>query len=146
MTAVIPRLRMFAGPNGSGKSTLKNVLPSELLGIYLNADELEQSMRKLGQIQVATFGVHPDLLLPSQVKDFFRQSSLLKSAGLNSTADLISANSGVIDFSNVSVNSYIASVLADFLLRRLLQQQASFTMETVMSSADKVELLKVAQS
>lgn len=146
MTAVIPRLRMFAGPNGSGKSTLKNVLPSELLGIYLNADELEQSMRKLGQIQVATFGVHPDLLLPSQVKDFFRQSSLLKSAGLNSTADLISANSGVIDFSNVSVNSYIASVLADFLRRRLLQQQASFTMETVMSSADKVELLKVAQS
>lgn len=146
MTAVIPRLRMFAGPNGSGKSTLKNVLPSELLGIYLNADELEQSMRKLGQIQVANFGVHPDLLLPSQVKDFFRQSSLLKSAGLNSTADLISANSVVIDFSNVSVNSYIASVLADFLRRRLLQQQASFTMETVMSSADKVELLKVAQS
>ena len=94
---------------------------------------------------------HSVLLVRSQlarpfVKDFFRQSSLLKSAGLNSTADLISANSGVIDFSNVSVNSYIASVLADFLLRRLLQQQASFTMETVMSSADKVELLKVAQS
>lgn len=90
--------------------------------------------------------MHTDLLLPSQVKDFFRQSSLLKSAGLNSTAELISDNSGVIDFSNVSVNSYIASVLADFLRRRLLQQQASFTMETVMSSADKVELLQVAQS
>ena len=26
MTAVQPRLRMFAGPNGSGKSTLKEVL------------------------------------------------------------------------------------------------------------------------
>ena len=74
MTTGTPRLRMFAGPNGSGKSTLKNVLPSELLGVYLNADELEQAIRTLGHIQVAAFGVHPDLLLPSQVKDFFRQS------------------------------------------------------------------------
>ena len=32
---------MFAGPNGSGKSTLKSVLPSALLGFYLNPDELE---------------------------------------------------------------------------------------------------------
>ena len=137
---------MFAGPNGSGKSTLKNVLPSELLGVYLNADELEQSIRKHGQIAVASFDVQPEQILPSHVKDFFRQSSLLKSAGLTSTADLLSVNSGVIDFSKVSVNSYVASVLADFLRRCLLHQQVSFTMETVMSSVDKVELLRAAQS
>ena len=146
MTTGTPRLRMFAGPNGSGKSTLKNVLPSELLGVYLNADELEQSIRKHGHIAVANFGLQPEQILPSHFKDFFRQSSLLKSAGLTSTADLISVNSGVIDFSKAPVNSYVASVLADFLRRCLLQQQASFTMETVMSSVDKVELLRSAQS
>jgi predicted ABC-type ATPase len=32
---------MFSGPNGSGKSTLKTVLPPELLGVYLNPDEIE---------------------------------------------------------------------------------------------------------
>jgi hypothetical protein len=37
----VPRLRMVAGPNGSGKSTIKSVLPSELLGVYLNPDEIE---------------------------------------------------------------------------------------------------------
>lgn len=146
MTTGTPRLRMFAGPNGSGKSTLKNVLPSELLGVYLNADELEQSLRNHGHIAVANFGLQPEQILPSHVKDFFRQSSLLKSAGLTSTADLLYVDSGVIDFSKVSVNSYVASVLADFLRRCLLRQQASFTMETVMSSVDKVELLGTAQS
>ena len=29
MTALVPRLRMFAGPNGSGKSTIKEVLPPD---------------------------------------------------------------------------------------------------------------------
>jgi predicted ABC-type ATPase len=33
---------MFAGPNGSGKSTLKTYLPQQLLGVYLNPDEIEQ--------------------------------------------------------------------------------------------------------
>jgi predicted ABC-type ATPase len=39
---------MFAGPNGSGKSTLKSVLPTELLGVYLNPDEIEQEARNHG--------------------------------------------------------------------------------------------------
>ena len=41
MSLAIPRLRMFAGPNGSGKSTLKSYLPTDLLGVYLNPDEIE---------------------------------------------------------------------------------------------------------
>jgi predicted ABC-type ATPase len=45
MKTVLPRLRMFAGPNGSGKSTLKTVLPPELLGVYLNPDEIESQIR-----------------------------------------------------------------------------------------------------
>ena len=32
---------MFAGPNGSGKSTLKSMLRPELIGIYINPDEIE---------------------------------------------------------------------------------------------------------
>ena len=38
----VSRLRMFAGPNGSGKSTMKAELPPELLGVYVNPDELLQ--------------------------------------------------------------------------------------------------------
>jgi predicted ABC-type ATPase len=39
-----PRLRMFAGPNGSGKSTIKSVIRPELLGIYINPDEIEKEI------------------------------------------------------------------------------------------------------
>ncbi len=39
-----PRLRMFAGPNGSGKSTLKAMLRPELIGIYINPDEIEKNI------------------------------------------------------------------------------------------------------
>jgi predicted ABC-type ATPase len=46
---------MFAGPNGSGKSTLKSYLPEELLGAYLNPDEIEQEVRH----QVETVMSHP---------------------------------------------------------------------------------------
>ena len=45
MSFEIPRLRMFAGPNGSGKSTIKDVINKELLGIYINPDDIEKNIR-----------------------------------------------------------------------------------------------------
>ena len=43
-----PRLRIFAGPNGSGKSTLNSIISKELLGIYINPDEIEKEIKKFG--------------------------------------------------------------------------------------------------
>ncbi len=47
----VQRLRMFAGPNGSGKSTLKSVLRPELLGVYINPDDI-------GMTPLSTFPVY----------------------------------------------------------------------------------------
>ena len=44
MSETIPRLRMFAGSNGSGKSTFKAIIRPELLGIYINPDEIEKEI------------------------------------------------------------------------------------------------------
>ena len=46
LSSIAPRLRMFAGPNGSGKSTIKSVIRQELLGIYINPDEIEAHIKK----------------------------------------------------------------------------------------------------
>lgn len=46
----------------------------------------------------------------------------------------------------MTVNSYYASVVVDFLRHRLLAQRTDFTFETVMSSPDKIAFLKQAQS
>lgn len=136
---------MFAGPNGSGKSTLKTVLPQELLGVYLNADEIEADVNQTGILDVRAYQVIPDTDVDRRICQFFRNSTLIRTAGLENAAMQIQALNGVFDFSQVPMNSYFASVAADFLRQHLLKQQTSFTMETVMSSIDKVELLAKAK-
>lgn len=133
---------MFAGPNGSGKSTLKSVLPKELLGVYLNPDEIEQEIRRQGFLDFAAHGVttKADEVLP-----FFTGSSLLLSAGFGDAARQLAFANGRLDFGKVEVNSYFASVTGDFLRQKLLEQKISFTFETVMSHQSKVDLLEQAQ-
>ena len=72
-------MRMFAGPNGSGKSTLKEVLPSALLGVYVNPDDMEKSMRAQGMLDFSAYQVHTDA---GTVLSFLRESPLLRKEGL----------------------------------------------------------------
>lgn len=142
MSNAIPRLRMFAGPNGSGKSTLKTVLRRELLGVYLNPDELEREMRNDGFLQLNAYGV---ITTEAEAQTFFRESKFLKHAGLADAAMKVSVSDGRLLFSGESVNSYMASATVDFFRQRLMETQTSFTLETVMSHPGKVEMLKEAQ-
>ncbi len=52
---------------------------------------------------------------------------------------------GLLCFPCGVINSYFASVAADFLRRKLIAAQRSFTFETVMSHRSKVELLQNAR-
>ena len=142
MKADVPRLRMFAGPNGSGKSTIKAVVPEKLLGVYLNPDEIQKDIEHHGFLDFAAYGVQTTR---DEVLSFFTESALIQKAGLGNEAARLQFTSQQLVFSHVEVNAYFASVAADFLRQKLLQQRVSFSFETVMSSADKVDLLKKAQ-
>ena len=142
MNAPVPRLRMFAGPNGSGKSTIKDVLPPQWLGVYINADEIEKTVRANGCLNLAAFEVKTD---NQELQAFLQASGLLKKAGLLAQASQLSLVDGSVAFGPVAVNSYWASVLADFIRHKLLALKVSFTFETVMSSPDKVAFLQKAQ-
>lgn len=135
-------MRMFAGPNGSGKSTLKPLLPLELLGVYLNPDEIEDEIRERGFLDT---GAKCITTTADEVLAFFKNSSFLQSVGLSSAVSGLRFADGRLLFQGLEVNSYFASVAADFLRQKLLQKNASFTFETVMSSPDKVALLEKAQ-
>ncbi len=134
---------MFAGPNGSGKSTLKAYLPTDLLGVYLNPDEIEQGIRNRGFLDVAQHGV---VAIGAEVLQFFRDSDFLAKAGLTAATHALTFSNGRLDFSQLEVNSYFASVAVDFLSQRLLAQKSSFPLETVMSHPGKVGLLAKAQA
>lgn len=66
-------------------------------------------------------------------------------ADLLDEAERLTFSDGKLSFFEVFVNSYFASVCADFIRRKLLEKRASFTLETVMSSVDKIELLRAAK-
>ncbi len=79
MTDSILRFRMFAGPNGSGKSTFKGYLSKKLLGVYLNPDDIEKELRRLGYLDLSPYGI---AVASDDVLPFFLSSTLLKTANL----------------------------------------------------------------
>jgi predicted ABC-type ATPase len=142
MGDVTPRLRMFAGPNGSGKSSIKDGLPPGMLGFYVNPDEIEKVIRKEHYFDLKVFQLETT---PEAILGFFRTSEFLINAGLLLQAQQLTFADGKLHFGSIEINSYFASVLSDFIRKKLLEEKISFTFETVMSSSDKVDFLKLAQ-
>lgn len=142
MSGTTPRLRMFAGPNGSGKSTIKSVISSRLLGLYINPDEIEMELRVSGGLELTQFEVQARA---EEMHDFFQKSTLLGKVGLSAELGSLGFEENRFSLDAVKVNSYYASVISDFIRQKLLESGKSFTFETVMSSPDKVELLRKAQ-
>lgn len=134
-----PRLRMFAGPNGSGKSTIKSVIRKELLGTYINPDEIEAEIKQYDFLDLSTFGIQAT---ETEILDFFHNSTLLNKADLLDEAEGLRFSENKLDFFAVEVNAYFASVTADFIRQKLILARKSFTFETVMSSPDKINLLE----
>lgn len=133
---------MFAGPNGSGKSALKAVLPVELLGVYLNPDEIEAQIRRDGWLTVTDFGVNATA---DEILGFLANAPLLLNAGYADQVRRLEFIEGGVGFNSVPVDAYYASAIVEFLREKLLVEQTSFTVETVMSHPSKVALLEKAQ-
>lgn len=142
LTTSVPRLRMFAGPNGSGKSTIKSVLRKGLLGIYINPDEIEAEIKYHDFLDFRDYEIEPD---ENEILEFFRSSKLLEKADLLEEAEYLKFSDNKLSFFEVSVNSYFASVAADYIRQKLVQSGKSFSFETVMSSPDKIEFLQNAR-
>jgi len=138
-------MRVFAGPNGSGKTTIfKGILNESKvnLGIYVNADEIEETLRKNSSIDFSKFQLQ---VSEEQVKEFFRLSTFSpikrNEPNLYTT---ISVEHSVFS-TTATVDSYLSADLAEFIRQELLANDISFTYETVMSHPDKIQFLKKAQ-
>ncbi len=142
MNLQVPRLRIFAGPNGSGKSTIKEVINKNLLGYYVNADDIEKEINQYDFLDLRGYDIDTD---KKEVSSFFSNSTLLAKFDLLDDAQFITFNDDKIIFSNIKVNSYIAATCADFIRHKLLEKRVSFSFETVMSSYDKIDFLKLAK-
>lgn len=137
-----PRLRVFAGPNGSGKSTIKEQVPPNLINTYVNADEIEKAAKADGFVDLTQFNVQAT---GEELRTFFASHALIQKEHIQDQASLFDMNGLRIDVRRLDFNSYHASVIADFIRQKLLENRVSFTFETVMSSGDKVAFMRRAQ-
>lgn len=145
--AAQPRLRVLAGPNGSGKSTIKGELKPEWIGVFVNADEIERDLRTTGgTLDLANLGITSapvDVL--ARLEGHIRDSEFANSLGLHGLLGRMTLDPSLSLHVPKPYNSYVASVLADAIRRELLDESRTFTFETVMSSRDKIEFMKLAR-
>lgn len=133
---------MFAGPNGSGKSTIKSKFVEQfprLLGVYINPDDIERSIRETGRINFADFKIRTSR---DEIFAALNTSTLLREKGLLSEVAKLGFRGNSLYFNDLDLNSYFVSPVADFLHESLLASGKSFAFETVMSHPHKIALLQ----
>lgn len=108
----------------------------------LTLDEIEKEIKKFDFLDLKAYGVTTN---QAEVLSFFENHPLGNKADLNDEVLMLKFSDDKIIFHDLIVNSYYASICADFIRHQLLKSKTSFTFETVMSSSDKVEFLKKAQ-
>jgi len=138
------RLRVFAGPNGSGKTTILKKLASEIpFGVYVNADDIEKNLKETNALLFDSFQINIE---EDQIQTFFKQSQFAPIK--RNEPDLWKCFKIKNNTLHVSckIDSYIAADIADFIRYSLIDQEQSFTFETVMSHRSKIDFLKYAKS
>lgn len=137
-------MRVFAGPNGSGKTTIfKGILAENKvqLGVYVNADEIEQILEQANTLSFSNFQLQ---VTDEQLKNFFRSSTFSpvkrNELGLWQKVDAVDNKFTT----TAAIDSYLAADLAEFIRQQLLANDLSFTYETVMSHAGKIDFFHEA--
>jgi predicted ABC-type ATPase len=139
------RLRVFAGPNGSGKSTFISQFPLNgkvHLGEYVNADVIEAALYKFRTYKLSNIS-----LSTYEVQEYFKHSqfSPIKIDNLDLWKSFYIDNNSIKISNDLVMNSYIAADLAEFLRRKYLELRLSFSFETVLSDARKIDFLREAK-
>jgi predicted ABC-type ATPase len=132
---------MVAGPNGSGKSTLVELLRTSYsisFGYNLNPDLLERELGDNGSLDFKVWGV---TVTEADLQSFLQSHPLAAKAPLPA----IKIKGNILTLKADSAGGYFAAIISDFLRKKWVASKSSFTFETVMSSPDKVELLKEAR-
>lgn len=76
------------------------MLIPELLGVYLNPDEIEATIKRTGTLRVSDYGV---TTTGDELLAFFAAARLLADSGLQSAARQLRFDDGCVSFSPVLV-------------------------------------------
>lgn len=117
------------------------------MGVFINADEIERTLKDCdGQLSLTKLGItaKPAAVL-KRLETYIKASAFAEKLGMHSLLGEMTVNPSLELKVPGPFNSYLASVLADAIRRELLEEGKTFTFETVMSSRDKVDFMKLAR-
>ncbi len=139
------RLRVIAGPNGSGKSTLYNLVSKTVfMGEYVNADVLAKQFAEKGVVNLQSafqLNVEPGFFEKYMMAE---GKSWVQKAHLDGADISIRFSDNNLLADPASTKGYDAAIAADFIRYALLNQEVSFTFETVLSHPSKLNFLRQA--
>ncbi|TAF78141.1 MAG: zeta toxin [Bacteroidetes bacterium] len=142
------KIRIFAGANGSGKSTFIRDFESNYnarLHIFVNADEIEATLKRTHKLNFSDFKLE---ISTENIQNYFKNSTFSPIKLQNPLLfDSLWITENVLHFDkNLQINSYIAADIAEFIRQNLVLSNHSFSYETVMSNAIKIDFLEMAKS
>ena len=147
-------LTVFAGPNGSGKTTITNRFledPPFALGHYLNPDEIEQQLNLPGFAVLESYTIQPSdqdwasFIAESTLAAKICRDNTLTSSQLTESIQLTDEGKTITPLQSLISDTYTSALITDFVRQMLIQAGQSFTFETVMSSADKIDTIRRAK-
>jgi predicted ABC-type ATPase len=139
------RLRLFAGPNGSGKTTILERIPKELnFGYIVNADDIEKSLNDQGIFSLKEQNISTNTIL---LRNYLKTEGFsIKKIGDDGFIDRIIVEDNNIHIPKEFINSYIAADIAGFIRIQHIENNHTFTFESVLSHPSKLDLIKTAKS
>ncbi|MFC0345140.1 zeta toxin family protein [Epilithonimonas hispanica] len=141
------KLRLFCGPNGSGKSSLYEEFKKHNYssGVYINSDEIEKEILKTGFLDLDTFNLK---VSQNDFNDFLKEDdsvTLLSKAEESNHSIDISLEENIIVDKSKDTHSYEASLISSFIRKELIENENTFSFESVMSHSSKLNELKLAR-
>ena len=109
----------------------------------ISPDDVERWVREHGELDLDSFGVADSA---GMLLEFMLQSDLLRVADFLDSVRRARVEESRLVFPAQSFNSYHATVVCHFIRNELLHRRQDITIETVMSSTDKIDLLREAKA
>lgn len=137
------RLRIFAGPNGSGKSTIESIVSSKYnIGKFINADRIEQILRRRRKLSFNTYRVK---ITTAELRQSIIHSGFNSKVDLNQILPHLSVSKNVLQLKSKDIPyAYLGAILSELIRNKCLELNSTFSFETVMSHASKLNFIRAA--
>jgi hypothetical protein len=115
------------------------------LGIYINADDIEERLRRTHSLSLPNLNISFDT---EDIQAYFKNSTFAPiKLDKHDLWKSFKVHDGELIISEaISINSYLAADLAEFLRQTIVAASLSFSFETVMSDARKIDFLRATKN